>query len=99
MTLGSIVFYRLSAADAAAINRRRSDAAEYLRFRKDHDGKTVHVGNPVAEGQVYPMMIVKLLPASAANGQVHLDGNDLYWVTGVRHGEHCGEWLTTETSA
>lgn len=93
-TIGRIVHYRLSAQDAEAINRRRADAREH---RDQHTGNAtgvvIHVGNSVEEGETYPTMITRVwgsTPESAVNGQVMLDGNDLYWVTSVACGEGPG---------
>jgi hypothetical protein len=89
-TIGRIVHYRLSATDAQQINRRRRDAREH------HDqhvgaatGVQIHVGNDAQEGEAYPMVITKAWgtePTSSVNGQVMLDGNDLFWATSVQVG-------------
>jgi hypothetical protein len=94
-TIGRIVHYTLSEADAEAINRRRDDAvaaAHNPRFadRQKPMGEQVHIGNRVNPGEMYPMVIVRVwgsTPTSAVNGQVLLDGNDVLWVTSVSLGE------------
>lgn len=90
-SLGRIVHYALSVQDAEAINRRRDDARSHLdHHRVNADGSQIHVGNEVSAGDVYPMVITRVwgdTPASAVNGQVLLDGNDLYWATSVSVGD------------
>ena len=75
-SIGRIVHYTLNNDDEAAINGRR-----------DEDPRS---GNRVSAGDIYPMMITRVWgdqPDSSVNGQVHLDGRDLHWVTSVSHGE------------
>lgn len=94
-TIGRIVHYTLSEDDAAYINRRRDDATAYAHNLPDGvarkpTGDQRHIGNKAIEGQVYPMIIVRVwgtTPESAVNGQVLLDGNDSLWVTSVTAGE------------
>jgi len=72
-TVGRIVHYRLNANDAQSINAKRNDCQ----------------GNPAAEGEVYPALIVRNwkptneLPAenAAVQLQVFVDGNFTYWAT------------------
>ena len=90
-TIGRIVHYRLSAADAEAINRRREHAQAHLdEHRANSNGVQVHVGNRAAEGDVFPMVITRVWQPGESeghvNGQVLLDGNDLLWVTSVNVG-------------
>ncbi len=76
-TIGRIVHYTLSEQDAAAINARRDAAGPSS-------------ANPVYEGDVYPMMIVRVWgnsPDSAVQGQVFIDGNFTFWATSVTGGE------------
>ena len=83
-TIGKIVHYSLSAADAEAINKRRQDASDHMhQHREESTGVVVHVGDHVEEGDVYPMIIVMVWPNGRVNGQVFLDGNDAYWVASV----------------
>ena len=93
-TIGRIVHYRLTAEDAEKINRRRTDAqANMDRHREHKTGAQVHVGNVVVEGHCFPMMIVQVwgnTEESAVNGQVMLDGNDLFWATSRCVGEGPG---------
>lgn len=101
-SIGRIVHYTLSEADAEAINRRREDAVLYAanpynppRVAKKPTGFQVHRGNPAHEGDVLPMLIVRVWgssPDSVVNGQVFLDGNDTLWVTSVPRGEGNRRW-------
>lgn len=94
-TIGRIVHYTLSEADAEAINRRRDDATAAAHNPRHADrqkpmGEQVHIGNRVSPGEVYPMIIVRIwgtTPESSVNGQVLLDGNDTLWVTSVSVGD------------
>lgn len=90
-TIGRIVMYRLSGQDANAINARRGDARDKLAWHHAiRSGAQVHVGNDVKEGDVYPLIITRVWgdsDNSAFNGQLMLDGNDLFWVTSTSFGE------------
>jgi hypothetical protein len=90
-TIGRIVHYRLSGQDAIAINQRRKDAREKLQWHHAiRSGAQVHVGNDVKEGDVFPLIITRVwgeADTSAFNGQLMLDGNDLFWVTSTAIGE------------
>ncbi len=95
-TIGRIVHYRLRPSDAEQINRRREDARQHIdAHRENANGVQVHTGNDVQEGDVYPMVITQIWgdqPTSAVNGQVMLDGNDLFWATSTCCGEGPGTW-------
>lgn len=86
-TVGRIVHYTLTAQDAEAVNRRRSDGAAGGSLVQD--GTVVHTGNAASAGQVYPMLITRVWndDPGTVNGQVFLDGNDSLWVTSVTPGE------------
>ncbi|MER8455870.1 hypothetical protein NKH24_06985 [Mesorhizobium sp. M1300] len=90
-TIGRIVHYRVSGQDAIAINQRRKDAREKLPWHHAiRSGAQVHVGNDLKEGDVFPLTITKVWgdsETSAFNGQLMLDGNDLFWVTSTAIGE------------
>jgi hypothetical protein len=100
-TIGRLVHYRLSSADADSINVRRSD---YRAFAASHahphepgqpgaTGHVAHIGNSVAEGEVYPAMVVRTFDGyDGVNLQVHLDGNDLFWATSRKEGDEPGQW-------
>jgi hypothetical protein len=54
------------------------------------EGAQAHIGNVVAEGDTFPMLITKCWgdhESSAVNGQAYLDGNDVFWVTSACVGE------------
>lgn len=86
-SVGRIVVYKLTEQDADAINKRRKDAATHLdTHRINSNGVQIHVGNSVTAGDVFPMIITRAWGAtenSSVNGQVLLDGNDLFWATSV----------------
>lgn len=94
-TIGRIVQYRLSEQDAAQINRRRTDGGSIAQRMKAQPvewpaGAQAHIGNGVAEGDTFPMLITRVWgsnPEAAVNGQVFLDGNDVLWATSVCVGD------------
>ncbi|MEU1552095.1 hypothetical protein ABZ517_05160 [Streptomyces scabiei] len=88
-----MVLYRLSASDAADINRRREDFAAGPGHA-DRTGYVGHVGNEAVEGAVYPAVIVRVWDDSevTVNLQVHLDGNDHYWAPSRPEGDDVGQW-------
>lgn len=100
-TIGRIVHYTLTAADAEAINRRRAD---YDAFRRtaSHDtqgasgrnGHQGHFGNHAYEGDQYPAVVIRVHdePTVTVNLKVLLDGNDEYWATSVKEGDGSGSW-------
>lgn len=95
-SLGRIVLYTLTDHDADQINRRRSDAREHLaEHQKTANGVQIHVGNGVAAGDEYPLVITRVWgssPGAAVNGQLLLDGNDTLWVTSTTEGEGPRMW-------
>lgn len=99
-TIGRIVRYTLTDADADAVNRRRNDAYGSMpAHRANADGTQVHIGNAVNPGEAYPMVITRVWgdqPNSAVNGQVLLDGNDSLWVTSRTIGESAGQYAWPE---
>lgn len=93
-TIGRTVHYTLSEGDAAAINKRRTDA-QISGVARENSGAVVHYGNSVVAGDIFPMVIVRVWgdrPDSAVNGQVLLDGNDVYWATSRNVGEGQGHF-------
>lgn len=85
-TIGRIVLYTLTDTNAHDINRRRE-------FSGGHPGE--HRGNSAHAGDTYPMTIVRVwgnTPGSPVNGQVHLDGTDVLWVTSTTQGQGEGHW-------
>lgn len=100
-TIGRIVHYTLSAADADAINKRRADFVAFQHtlagpIDPGHRGATghvAHVGNHAQAGDVCPAMVVRTFGGPAANLQVQLDGTDTYWATSRSEGEGEGHWV------
>jgi hypothetical protein len=95
-TIGRIVHYRMSKENAEAINRRRAHTRSHIdAHRSNANGVQVHVGNDVSEGDAFPLMITRVWgnqPDCYVNGQVMLDGNDLFWATSVKVGEGPGTY-------
>jgi len=99
-TIGRIVHYRLSAADAEQVNRRRTAHAPsdvYGNLPPWPACAQRHVGNAVHEGQTLPCIITQVWPNEygnheGVNGQVLLDGSDSLWVTSRKEGTEPGEW-------
>ena len=82
-----IVNYRLSAENAALINKRRSESTAAPVM-----GGQLHDGNEAREGQILPMVITAIWSDTLVNGQVFLDGNDSFWATSVAQGNEPGNW-------
>jgi len=84
---GRIVHYMLTEQDAAEITRRRTTEvaiAQRIEAGRWPIGAQAHIGNPVAAGDVYPAMIVRVFQPSdvgTSNLRVFLDGSDEYWAT------------------
>ena len=106
-TIGRIVHYKLSSADAEDINRRRMHGSGPNSASKDESGPIVHIGNKVTVGETVPMVLTKVWPEvndgvgrqrlESVNGQVFLDGvfldgNDTLWIASVFKGEQIGQW-------
>ena len=95
-TIGRIVHYRLTEADAATINLRRTNSASIVERVKSTpqtwpQGAQAHIGNTASKGDIVPLVIVRVSPddygggiSVVINGQALLDGNDVLWVTLVR---------------
>lgn len=101
-TVGRIVHYTLTADDAERINRRRTSSKsifDRIQEEKWPLGAQAHIGNAAHEGDVVPLMIVRVWPDEYGqgfddvNGQAFLDGNDALWVTSAKEGESSGEWV------
>jgi len=104
-TIGRIVHYVISEGDAQLINKRRGDFSAY---RARHAAAVVapepgepgatghigHVGNYVAEGDIYPAMVVRNFggTGTTVNLKVQLDGDDTYWATSRTEGDGPGRW-------
>jgi|ERR1019366_3402535 hypothetical protein len=95
-SVGRIVHLKLSDSCADNINKRRNDA-KVSKIASTNSGAMVHVGNDVRGGDIFPMIITRIWSENpdlntAVNGQVFLDGNDLYWTTSVKQGTELGQW-------
>ena len=83
-----IVIYTLTQEDAELINYKRS-------IKQARDDIQDIIGNPVAAGETYPMLIVRCFgnsPDSAVNGRLFLDGDDTFWVRSTSVGEGPGKF-------
>ena len=92
LTVGRIVHYRLTDDDAVKINRRRTSGAsiaERIAISQWPLGAQAHIGGTARGGDVLPMMIVAVCTGDAhgVNGQVFLDGSDVFWSTAVCVGD------------
>ena len=89
----------------ASIAERMKDAATTLEIPAEGApqrcvygwpaGAQAHIGNDVHEGDVFPMLIVRTwgsTAGAAVNGQVFLDGNDVFWATSRTVGEQPGQF-------
>lgn len=103
ISVGRTVHYRLSEDDAKQINRRRTNGASIReRLQADpptwREGAQAHIGNSASEGDVVPLIVVKVWPneygegVPGVNGQAFLDGNDALWVTSAKEGTEPGTW-------
>lgn len=81
-SLGRIVHYVLSADDVDAIDRLMPIVVDGQRQPR----------NPVAVGDMYPAMVVKVFGAPYANLQVFLDGACTYWATSRGEGDQPATW-------
>ncbi len=86
-TIGRIVLYVLSTADAAAIKLQRivkGPGYDQHKAQEHPDQFPQGPGNPAKAGNVYPATVVSVFgagPDASCNLQVMLDGPDLYWAT------------------
>ena len=107
VTVGRTVLYRLSGTDVVAINRRRTTGASIAARMKPETidwgagsvevtawpaGAQAHIGNEAVEGYEFPMVVVRVWSATCVNGQVLLDGTDVFWATSVSEGTAPGTW-------
>lgn len=101
-TIGRVVHYRLSTQDIEQINRRRTNSksiADRIPENRWPAGAQAHIGNEAKEGDVFPMLIVKCwgdTATSSVNGQVFLDGNDVFWATSRSVGNQPGTFSWPE---
>jgi hypothetical protein len=88
-SIGRIVHYRLSAADAEAVNRRRTTRDSIVSRIADGKwplGAQAHSGNSVHEGQVLPLVITQVWPeeyTGSARLAHHLEGTNYDSAFGV----------------
>lgn len=92
-SVGRIVHYRLTEADAARVLLHRRHHTVEVPWSNEHgSGVARHAafeGNAPKGGDVYPMLITRVwspepTEGDCVQGQVFLDGNDSLWVTSVQ---------------
>ncbi len=96
LSIGRVVHYKLSEADATQINKRRDDFREFVKNSESYpsDGYVAHVGNAVKAGDVFPATIVRVWEsAQTCNLQVLLDGTDTFWACSVGEGDTERHWI------
>jgi hypothetical protein len=79
ISLGRIVLYALTEADAEKINRRRTTGesiAHRLGVEKWPEGAQAHIGNRANALDLVPMTVVRVWNDNMVNGQATLDGTD-----------------------
>lgn len=81
-SVGRIVHYKLGEYDIKELD--------------DRLGRASHL-NPPMEGEIYPMLIVRVwadepTETTAVNGRVFLDGRHDHWVTSRQQGDGPGHW-------
>lgn len=103
ISVGRTVHFSLTAEQAAQVNRRRTDGMS-IRDRMQADpptwpaGAQAHIGNTASEGDIVPLVVVRVWPNEfgegkpGVNGQAFLDGNDALWVTSAAEGPGPGQW-------
>jgi hypothetical protein len=97
-SIGRIVQYSLDVSDAEQIMRRRTVGGSIAARMAQKPpmwpaGAQAHIGNMVAEGDIFPMLIIRVWGPNEdglVNGQVFLDGNDVFWAMSVKVGEGPG---------
>lgn len=71
---------------------------EAIRIAAWPAGAQAHIGNTAAEGDIVPLVVVRVWPNEygegipGVNGQAFLDGNDVLWVTSAKEGTEPGTW-------
>lgn len=94
-SIGRIVIYKLTDKDADEINRRRTtpmNIHEAIMRGNWSMGAQAHIGNAVSVGEEFPMVVIRVWPAGQVNGQVLLDGSDIFWARTVDVGTIAGTW-------
>lgn len=80
LTIGRIVYFVFSAADAAAVMILRQHSAA--------------AGKSIGAGDIYPAMVVRVhgliegIDQGFVNLKVFLDGDDTYWATSIPYHEN-----------
>lgn len=95
ISIGRIVFYRLTPMDVAQITRRRTSSASIRTRLADGEwpeGAQAHLGNAVHLGQVVPCIVTACTDDQRLNGQCLLDGTDTFWVQDIEPGMGNGQW-------
>lgn len=98
-SLGRIVHYRLTEQDVQLIEAGRRTGTPARTLDDPDEGiMLVQFGNPVREGDVYPLVVVRAVGNeqennACINGKVLLDGTDTLWVTSRTQGDGTGNWF------
>lgn len=111
ISIGRIVRYILTAADAVQVMRRRTDATSIrgmIATGRWPAGAQAHIGNPVFEREVVPLLVTAVFESgmpdagdlgvrfTLINGKAMLDGTDELWVQGISQGPGQGQWSWPE---
>lgn len=93
-TIGRIVHFTVTEAQADAINKRRRDFHKHRALDAQYadTGYVAHFGNEVRAGDVFPATIVRVFDVGSVNLQVQLDGTDTFWATSAAEGDQAGNW-------
>jgi hypothetical protein len=98
LSLGQTVLYCLTVEDVARIETRRALLREESNLVEETNC-LFDYGNRINEGDIFPMLIVRVSPHPnkqnmvEVNGQVFLDGNDCLWITSRTMGDKPGDWF------
>lgn len=71
------------------LNHQRDEGVQAFAWPA---GAQAHIGNTAAEGDVVPLVVVRVSSPTVCNGQALLDGNDVLWVTSAHEGTEPGTW-------
>ena len=55
-------------------------------------GAQAHIGSPVSAGEIYPLLVTKVISDTVISGQVFFDGNDNLWAFDIPEGTGPGTW-------
>ena len=91
--VGDIVLFRLGLAQVGFINKARvtwvgtgQKPAGWI------PGTMAHVGRPVHEGQLLPMVVIEVHEGEVLDGQVFLPGNDTMDAPRIHRGDGFAMW-------